>query len=387
MKPLAKRTSFFQSAIFSELATRKEQLIASDRQMFDLGIGSPDLAPPPSVVQALQNALHLRRAFGYSDTKGSVAFRSQAAQYLAHRYGVSVSAQTEVLSLMGAQDGLSHLPLALVDPGDVVLIPDPGYPIYEVSVHLAGGIPIRMPCLEENNFLPDLQAIDENIAKKAKLMVLNYPGNPLATLAPASFFEQVIEFAARHQIVVIHDAAYIELVFGSTPAPSFLAFPGAKDVGIELHSFSKTFNMAGARIAFAAGNHEVLRALHLIKSNVDYGVFSAVQEAAIAALADDTDHIDVMKRVYQKRRDAFLAPLHKAGWHVREPEATMFVWAKIPTKESSREFAYRLMDEANVVGVPGVAFGPLGEGYVRFALVQPDEYLIEAASSIARILA
>lgn len=386
MKSFSKRTAHIQSAIFSDLADRKNTLLASGKPIIDLGIGSPDLSPPLHVITALKHALNNPGAFGYADTRGSISFRSQAAQFLAKRYGVQVDFETEILSLMGAQDALSHLPLALIDPLDVVLIPDPGYPIYETSVYLAGGIPVRMPCLEKNHFLPDLAAIDHDLLKKTKMMVLNYPGNPLATLAPPAFFSEVIDFAKRHDIIVIHDAAYIELVYANKSAPSFLAYKGAKDVGIELHSFSKTFNMAGPRIAFAAGNKDILQALYLIKSNIDYGVFPAVQEAAVSALINHDEHIDKLRHIYQERRDAFLLPLHKAGWHITKPDATMFIWAKIPTLESSRTFTFRLMDEANVICVPGVAFGPIGEQYVRFALVKPTNELSDAASRIAEII-
>ena len=386
MRQPAKRMQLFSSAVFYELSAQKKRLLEQGKTVVDLGIGSPDLPPPAHLQAALRDALADPAVYGYPRTEGTADFRHSAAEFLQRRYSAVVDPEREVLTLMGAQDALSHLALALIDPGDIVLVPDPGYPIYEVSIHLAGGIPYPLPLRKEQGFLPDFSAIPETILKKAKMLILNYPNNPVTAIATPAFFQSVITFARHHDIFVVHDAAYIELVFEGYQAPSFLAFPGAKDIGIELHSLSKTFNFAGARIALAAGNAEMLSALAVVKSNIDYGVFTAVQTAAAVALRDDRGHIAHIRTQYQERRDALLLPMQKAGWTIPKPLATMFIWAAIPTAEDARSFAKRILEESGVVCVPGVGFGREGEGYVRFALVSPADQLQSAGERIARIL-
>lgn len=380
----AHRTALFSSAVFFELNALKAEQKLAGNPVIDLGIGSPDTPPPAHVRQALSEALGDPGVYGYPTTEGSFEFRQAAADFLRSRYGASADPETEVLSLMGAQDGLAHLPLALVDPGQVVLIPDPGYPIYEVSVHLAGGVPHSLPLTEAGGYLPDLRSIPDSVRKKTALLILNYPSNPLAAAAPAEFFDEAIAFAHDTGAAVVHDAAYAELIYDGPPAVSFLTRPGAKEVGIELHSFSKTFNFAGARLAFAAGNREILGALRRVKSNVDYGVFSAVQRAGIAALRDDRGHIERMRRLYRERRDALMAGLSDGGWEARKPGATMFLWTKVPTDEDSRSFAARILRKTGVACVPGVGFGTQGEGHVRIALVQPADVLYDAGLRMAR---
>ncbi|PWI58263.1 LL-diaminopimelate aminotransferase [Sulfoacidibacillus thermotolerans] len=361
----------------SEIAKRGVRII-------DLGIGSPDMPPASHVQTAFQNALKDPRVFGYATTEGTEEFRSAAANFLESRYGAKVDPDTEVLTVMGAQDALSHISVAVVDPGDVILIPDPCYPIYEVTALLVGAIPYRMPLRKENNFLPDFSAIPSDILHKAKLMILNYPSNPVTAVATHSFFAEVVEFAKQHEILVLHDAAYIELTFDGRTSPSFLATPGAKEVGIELHSLSKTFNFAGPRLAFAAGNREILSALRIVKSNIDYGVFRATQLAGTVALKEHPEtHITHVRKLYQARRDAFLQPLQEAGWEIEPSLATMFIWLKTPNHMKSREFSRQLLEKTGVACVPGVGFGPEGEYYVRFALVQSEQILQEAAKLIA----
>ncbi len=321
----AKRLNLFSSAIFYELNHMKQELLHAGRTVTDLGIGSPDLFPPSHAIDAFSKALMQPGVFGYANTEGTSFFRDAAADFLRTRYQVDVDSTNEVLTLMGSQDALSHLTLALIDPGDIVLIPDPGYPIYEVAVHLAGGVPFYMPLSADTGFLPDLAAIPEDVAQRAKLMVLNFPGNPTTAQADGAFFRKLIEFAQQYEIMVVHDAAYIELMLNGHTAPSFLAENGAKEVGIELHSLSKTFNLAGPRLAFAAGNAQILQALRIIKSNIDYGVFLGAQMAGVAALRNPVEHITLMRATYLLRRDAFLAPLHEAGWKITPPESTMFV--------------------------------------------------------------
>lgn len=381
MQVQAKRLSTISSAVFFELSQLKLDVIKNGIPVIDLGIGSPDIPPADHVRAAFVEALHDPSIFRYATTEGSEEFRHTAAAFLHDRYGVSVDAQTELLTVMGAQDALSHISLAVVDPGDIILIPDPCYPIYEVTALLAGAIPYRMPLREEHDFLPDLTAIPADVLRKAKLMILNYPSNPLTALASASFFSEVVEFALRHDLLVLHDAAYIELTFDGKQSPSFLATPGAKEVGIELHSLSKTFNFAGPRLAFAAGNKDMLQALRIVKSNIDYGVFRATQHAGTVALRDHPEtHITHIRSLYQTRRDAFMNPLRQAGWDLYPSEATMFVWLKTPSHMTSRDFAKHLLQTTGVACVPGIGFGEEGEHHVRFALVQPDHILTAAAN-------
>lgn len=382
----ALRMKEISSAVFFELARHKEQLRAAGRRVIDLGIGSPDLPPPASVIQALEQALRNPDAFRYAGTDGTTQLRRAAASYMKRRFGAQVDPDLEVLALIGAQDGLGHLPLALVDPGDVILAPDPGYPIYFAAAHLAGAVVETLPLRPENGYQPDFSAIPPDILRRTRLMILNYPHNPTAATAPLGVLKEAVELARTHGFLLLHDAAYAELVMDGPPAPSLLQVDGGKDVGVELHSLSKTFNFAGARVAFAVGNSKALDALRALKSHIDYGVFLPLQAAGAAALEEDGAFIAGQRAEYRLRRDAFLAPLHKAGWEIPPPPATMFVWARLPDGGSSRDFAARLLEESGVGCVPGSGFGAHGEGFVRFALVQPPGALAQAARDIAATL-
>jgi len=379
----SQRLRHLSSAIFTEMAQRK-RAVALTRDVIDLGIGSPDQPPAPHLVEALAEAVRKPNAYGYPGSEGTHRFREEVANWYRHRFGVSLDPDTEIHSLMGSQDGLAHFALAWTDPGDVVLVPDPGYPIYAGSVRLAGAELYPMPLRAERDFLPDLHAIPHDILARTKFMILNYPNNPVSAVAPLSFFEQVARFAREHDIMVVHDLAYSEMAFDGYRPPSFLQVEGAKDVGIEFNSFSKSFNMAGCRIAYVAGNADIIRPLAAVKSNIDYGVFTAVQEMAVEALRSDREgrnpnHIGPL---YQERRDVLLAALAEIGWEITPPKATMFLWAPIPKGWSSRAFAFALLEEAGVVVIPGSAFGEEGEGYVRIALVQPPHVLKLAAERI-----
>ena len=380
----SKRLEQLSAAIFSEMANRKRE-VAQTRRVYDLSIGSPDQQPERTLLEALAAAVEKPGAFGYALSEGTAAFRAEVAQWYQYRFGVELNPDGEIHSLMGSQDGLAHFALAWTDPGDLVLVPDPGYPIYAGSVHLAGATPYFMPLKAERGFLPDLAAIPQEAAKQAKFMILNYPNNPVSAVATVAFFEEVVEFARKHDIIVVHDLAYSEMAFDGYKPPSFLQAPGAKEVGIEFNSFSKSFNMAGCRIAYVVGNAEIIKPLAIVKSNVDYGVFLPVQEMAVAAMREDrlSGGQNRVSELYQERRDVLLAELAKAGWVIEPPKATMFVWAPVPTGWTSHEFAFALLEEAGVVVIPGSAFGAEGEGYVRIALVQDREVLREAAASIA----
>ncbi|MGD8190867.1 aminotransferase class I/II-fold pyridoxal phosphate-dependent enzyme [Brevibacillus ginsengisoli] len=379
----SKRLNHLSSAIFTEMAGRKQE-IAKKMSVIDLGIGSPDKPPAEYLREALANAVLRPDSYGYPGSEGSARFREQVAKWYQFRFGVELDPKTEVHSLMGSQDGLAHMALAWADPGDVVLVPDPGYPIYAGSVHLAGAELYPMPLRAENDYLPDLEAIPQEIRQRAKLMILNYPNNPISGVATLSFFERVVSFAKQHDIIVVHDLAYSEMAFDGYRPPSFLEAAGAKDVGVEFNSFSKSFNMAGCRIAYVVGNQEIIHPLAVVKSNIDYGVFNPVQEMAIKALEADMsgDYSNQTSSIYQERRDVLLASLEKIGWKIEPPKATMFVWAPIPEGWTSREFAFALLERAGVVVIPGNAFGDEGEGYVRIALVQDPDVLVEVANRI-----
>ncbi|QDS37866.1 aminotransferase class I/II-fold pyridoxal phosphate-dependent enzyme [Brevibacillus brevis] len=383
MRQPSNRLNHLSADIFSEMEARKRE-VAKTRTVYDLSIGSPDQQPDEKLLQTLIHAIQQPTAFRYPLSDGTVAFREEVAHWYQYRFGVELAPDGEVHSLMGSQDGLAHFALAWTDPGDIVLVPDPGYPIYEGSVHLAGAVPYRMPLRAENEFLPKLTDIPEEIAARATFMILNYPNNPVSAVATLAFFEEVVAFAKRFDIIVVHDLAYSEMVFDGYQAPSFLQVPGAKEVGIEFNSFSKSFNMAGCRIAYVVGNADIIKPLAIVKSNIDYGVFLPVQQMAIEALRKDRESggKNTVAPVYQERRDVLLGALAKAGWSIPSPKATMFVWAAVPNGWTSREFAFALLEKAGVVVVPGSAFGEEGEGYVRMALVQPPEILLEAVAAI-----
>lgn len=368
------------SSIFSEVALWKREAEASGLHVIDLGIGSPDRPPVPAVREALASAALRDDMYAYPTSEGSAAFRSKAAEWLLHRFGVSVDPHDEITTLMGSQDGLGHLALAMTNPGDLAIVPDPGYPIYGAGLALAGVESYPVALREENGYLFDPDAIPKNVADRAKLIVVNYPGNPVSAVADRPFYERLIAFAQRHGVLVVHDAAYSELAFDGCKPMSVLELPGAKDVAIEFHSLSKSFNMAGCRIGFAAGHAGAVGALRALKANLDYGVFLAAQRAGIAALSHDMSNGGgKAAAVYEARRDAFVEALHAFGWPVPKPKATMFVWARIPAGAKSRHIAREICRETGVVVVPGNAFGVEGEGYVRMALVHDVPVLLEAA--------
>ncbi|AXN39548.1 LL-diaminopimelate aminotransferase [Peribacillus butanolivorans] len=375
----------FTTGIFSELATRKQDAMKRGIDVIDLSVGSPDLPPPAFVVDTLVKYAQDTNSYGYT-LKGTTEFHEAVCYFYRQRYGVELDSDKEVLQLMGSQDGLAHLATAMINPGDYVLVPDPGYPIYEASVKLAGGNIYPMPLTAENKFLPQLNQIPVEILNKTKMMIISYPGNPVTALADEAFFSEVISFAKKNEILVVHDFAYSELIFDDHPQISFMSIPGAKEVGIEFNSLSKTFNMAGCRIGYVVGNHDALHILGTLKSHIDYGVFYPIQKAAEMALTSSLSLLSDQVKEYEARRDALITGLAKGGWHVPKSSATMFIWAQIPAGWKSRDFAYELIEKAGVTVVPGDAFGEQGEGYVRMALVQPAERLTEAAEKIQLFL-
>jgi LL-diaminopimelate aminotransferase len=382
----SKRLSQLGSAIFTEVADWKDQVRKQGIDVIDLGIGSPDQPPSPKVMEALVNAVNNPANYGYPTSEGSFLFRQTVARWYKHRFSVELDPSSEIIALMGSQDGLAHLAMAVADPGDIALVPDPGYPIYSASLVLAGLTAYTIPLRKENNFLPKLDEIPLEIAEKAKFILLNYPSNPLSAVADRAFFEQLIAFAKKHQIIVVHDLAYSEMTFDGFSPISILQIPDAKDLAVEFHSLSKSFNMAGCRLAFMVGNAAVVQALRTLKSNIDYGVFLAVQAAGIAALEEDMTNNFSVAAQYERRRNLVIEGLKQAGWDIPLPKATMFIWAPIPRGWTSRQIAREMLFATGVVVIPGDAFGTEGEGYVRIALVQSEERLAEAVARIAIFL-
>jgi LL-diaminopimelate aminotransferase len=356
----------------------KQEAIARGVDIINLGVGDPDLPTPAPIIERMKLAAAEPRNHQYPSYEGLLSFRQAVAGWYKRRFGVTLDPASEVLTLIGSKEGIGHVPLAFIDPGDVVLVPSPGYPVYPVATGFAGGTSYIMPLKKENRFLPDLAAIPKDIAKKAKLMFLNSPNNPTSVVADKDYFKQVVTFAQEHQIIVCHDAAYSEIYYDGQPPASFLEVEGAKEVGVEFHSLSKTFNMTGWRIGFAVGNKQVLAGLGKVKSNLDSGVFQAVQEAGITALESGDYLVDGLRKVYQERRDVFVPGLRQLGLDVELPLAAFYVWIGVPKGYTSASFTAHLLEKTGIVSTPGNGFGEPGEGYVRMTLTTTKERLAEA---------
>jgi LL-diaminopimelate aminotransferase len=374
------------SAIFSEVAAWKAEARRQGKDVISLDIGSPDQPPAEEVRQALAAASLRQDLYSYPGTEGSERFRDAVARWFHHRFGVKLDPVHEVLSLMGTQDGLGHLPLAVSDPGDAALLPDPGYPIYGAGLAVAGVEAIPLPLTEKNGYLPDFEAIPDAIWARVKFMILNYPSNPLSAVADLTFFEKAVDTARRRGVLLVHDNAYSEMAFDGFRPPSVLEIPGACEVAVEFHSLSKSFHLAGTRLGFAVGNRQALESLRALKNNIDFGVFHGIQEAGVAALEMDMREPRPVAELYERRRNVFIDGLRRAGWHVPSPRATMFVWAPVPAGWSSRSFSREMLARAGVASIPGDAFGVRGEGFVRLALVEPEDRLRDAAERIGELL-
>jgi LL-diaminopimelate aminotransferase len=371
--------------LFKELDRQKEAVRKKGVDIIDLGVGDPDLPTPCHIVEALKKAAADPANHRYPSYTGMDAFNTAAARWYKRRFNVDLNPLTEVVTLIGSKEGLAHIPLAFINPGDVALVPSPAYPVYNIGVRFAGGAPYFMELTKRNDFLPDLNSIPEDIAKKARLMFINYPNNPTSAVASESFFKKVVDFATTNNIIVCHDAAYSEMAFDGYRPMSFLQVEGAKSIGIEFHSLSKTYSMTGWRIGFAVGRAEVISALGQVKSNIDSGVFQAVQIAGIAALDGEQESVADMNKEYEKRRDLLVEGLRELGYSVTKPKATFYVWIEIPKKYTSSEFAGRLLTEAGVVATPGNGFGAAGEGYIRMALTVNQDRIHEALGRIRSI--
>lgn len=371
--------------LFAEVDRRIAEKRAAGFDVISLGIGDPDLASPTEVVEAAQEAVADPRRHRYPDYYGLPQLRAAIADWYERRFGVQLNADREVVPLIGSKEGIAHMAVSFVDPGEVVLAPDPGYPVYSIGTLLANGIPYAMPLEPGRGFLPDLEAIPADIAHRARLLWINYPNNPTAAVASLEFFEQVVAFARHYEILVCHDNAYSEVSYDGYRAPSFLEVPGAREVGVEFHSLSKTFNMTGWRVGMMVGNATAVEALGRVKTNVDSGIFDAVQLAAIAALDMDPSWVEERNRRFQARRDAVVATLRRKGIDAPSPVASFYVWAPVPEAGSSVDFCLQVLDDAAVWLTPGVGFGAHGEGYFRVSLTVPDQRLAEALERLERL--
>ena len=378
----ARRMDGFEPGIFNVLDDRKKERLAQGKPVYNLSIGTPDFLPEPHIVQALAQAASDPNNYRYS--LGETAELTQAVRdWYGRRYGVELAAD-ELMSVYGSQEGLTHIGWTLCDPGDVVLVPDPGYPIFELGPCLCGANCVHYPLLAENDYLPDLERFDPDLADRARFMVVSYPANPLGKAAPDEFYPRLISFARRHGIAILHDNAYSDIIFDGRVDKSFLAFDGAKEVGVEFNSLSKTYNLTGARVSFVLGNREIVGAFKRLRSQIDYGMFLPVQAAAVAALNGPQDSVARNRAEYQARRDALCGGLRSAGWNVPDSEGSMFVWAPLPAGYAdSVKFCFELLDRTGLLCTPGSAFGPLGEGHVRFALVRPVPVMEEIVSAVA----
>ncbi len=380
---VAQRLSKLPPYLFAEIDRLKQDAIRRGMDIINLGVGDPDLPTPSHIIARMQEASADSRNHQYPSYEGMLSFRRAVADWYSKRFGVTLDPQTEVLSLIGSKEGIGHIPLAFIDPGDVVLVPDPGYPVYQAGTVFADGIPYFMPLTRERSFLPDLEAIPSEVLKKARIMFLNYPNNPTAAVASGAFFAEAVAFARRHRLILCHDAAYSEMAYDGYLPESLLAVEGAKDVAIEYHSLSKTYNMTGWRIGFAVGCREALSGLGRIKTNLDSGVFQAVQEAAIAALNGPQECVEAMRAVYKERRDALVDGLSALGFVVDRPQATFYVWIGVPKEHTSASFASALLSDVGIVMTPGTGFGRSGEGYIRAALTVDVSRIKEAVERIA----
>jgi LL-diaminopimelate aminotransferase len=367
--------------LFQEIDRKKEEVMARGVDIIDLGVGDPDLPTPGHIIEAMKSPVEDPGNHRYPSYSGMNDFKYAVAEWYERRFGVELDPESEVVSLIGSKEGIAHLPLAFINPGDVALVPSPAYPVYHIATMFAGGESFLMPLVSENNFLPDLDSISTEVAERARLIFINYPNNPTAAVANLEFFIQVVKFARKNKILVCHDAAYTEMAFDGYRPPSFMEADGAKDVGLEFHSLSKTYNMTGWRIGFAVGNKELIDGLGAIKSNVDSGIFQAIQIAGIKALRDDQSCVKEMVGVYSRRRDLMVKGLREAGFELESPKATFYLWIKVPEGYTSAQLTTRLL-ESGLIVTPGNGFGDPGAGYIRIALTQKRDRLEEAIKRI-----
>jgi LL-diaminopimelate aminotransferase len=363
----------------AKLASQKKGV-----DVVDLGVGDPDLPTPTIIIDALCEAAKNPENHQYPSYEGKIEFRTAVAEWYKETFGVDLDPESEVLALIGSKEGIAHAPLAFLNPGNLALIPDPAYPVYKTSVEFAGGVPVILPLKRERGFLPDLDAVTSDVARKSRLIFLNYPNNPTGACADIGFFKKLVDFAADNNLIILHDNPYSEVYFGENRPPSILEVEGARDVAVEFHSLSKTCNMTGWRVGFVVGNQDVIKGIGNVKSNIDSGNFGAVQDAGIVALKNSRGIAAEMRKTYKGRIELLYAGLKKIGLDVEKPEATFYLWAW--TGGKSKEYTRKLIDKLGIVATPGVGFGDYGEGYVRFSVTQPTERITEAVNRMEKMV-
>jgi LL-diaminopimelate aminotransferase len=372
---LAKRLNRLPPYLFVEINQRVAELQARGKDIINFTIGDPDLPTPSHIIERMCQAAHDPVNHRYPETGGLLELRQAIAEWYERRFGVTLNPAKEVLPVIGSKEGIGHMALCFIEPGDLALVPDPSYPPFPLGTILAGGEPYFMPLKEENDFLPDFKAIPDDVADRAKLMWLNYPNNPTGAIADLGFFERAVHFAQQHDLAICHDTPYTEVAFDGYKPPSFMQIPGAKKIGVEFHSLSKTYHMTGWRIGMVVGNADMVSALFKVKSNLDSGIPQAIQYAAVEALHGSQEHIAEHNAIFQRRRDKLVKVLNEIGLRARIPKATFYIWAKIPQEYTSMDFTKELLDEAGIAVTPGIGYGKEGEGYIRFSLTIPDDRL------------
>jgi LL-diaminopimelate aminotransferase len=382
---VATRINALPPYLFAAIDKMKQAAIAKGVDIINLGIGDPDLPTPAPIIESLASAAKDAKHHQYPSYEGMLSFRKAVADWYQRRFNVMLDPAHEVLTLIGSKEGIGHIHLAFVDPGDVVLVPSPGYPVYPVGTSFCGGVSHIMPLTKANGFLPDLDAIPKDVARKAKLMWLNSPNNPTSVIMTKDYFKRAIEFAQENGIIICHDAAYSEIYYDGKRPASFMEVEGSKDVGVEFHSLSKTYNMTGWRIGFVVGNKDVVAALGRVKSQLDSGVFEAVQAAGITALGLDDSVTDGIRKIYQERRDTIIPGLKKLGLEVDAPPAAFYIWVAVPKGYTSTSFTAHLLEKAGIVTTPGNGFGAPGEGYIRMTVCTTKDRLAEAVERIKQV--
>jgi len=372
--------------LFAEIDRRIEEKKAQGVDVISFGVGDPDVPTPGSIVDALCAESHKPEHHRYPSYFGLAEFRESAARWFERRFGVALDPGLQILPLMGSKEGVAHIALALLDPGDLALVPEPSYPVYAMGTLLAGAESHFLPLAAGNGFLPDLESVPPDVARRSKILWLNYPNNPTGAIASNEFFERAIEFARSYSLVLAHDNAYSEITYDGYVAPSLFQFKGAMEIGVEFHSLSKTFNMTGWRIGFVCGNHEVIEALGTIKTNIDSGIFNPVQLAAVEALDHGEKTLRDMVKLYQSRRDLLVSELAGLGWEISPPKGSIYLWMPVPPGFDSVGFSTHVLDKAGVFFTPGNAYGPSGEGYVRLSLTVPDDKIKEAMARLKEVL-
>ncbi len=378
----ARRIENLPPYLFVAISRKIAEKRAQGKDVISLAVGDPDIPTPRHVIERLCQAAQDPQNHRYPESEGLPEFRGAIAQWYEKRFGVTLDSDREVLPLIGAKEGIGHIALCFIDPGDIALVPDPAYPVFSMGTMFAGGSSYYMPLTEDNDFLPDLDRVPEDIARKAKILWINYPNNPTAAVAELEFFERAVAFARKYDIAVCHDGPYTEVAFDGYRPVSFLEAAGAMEVGVEFHSLSKSYNMTGWRVGMVVGNAKIIDALRRVKSNLDSGIPQAIQHAAIEALTGPQDCVAEHNAIYQRRRDRLLQTLSQIGLKARPPRASLYIWARVPEGYNSLEFATSLLEEAEVVVTPGIGYGKHGEGYIRLSLTIPDERLEEALARL-----